>query len=221
MRFRTLIAAVTGASFLWTSATLAGGGPSAGARPDVKKKKEEAKVDPAKIKETVLQFRVKDIDGKEVDLGQYYGKVVLIVNTASKCGYTPQYSKLNELYEKYGSQGFVVLGFPCNDFMNQEPGSNKEIKQFCSEKYSITFPMFAKVKVKGDEACDVYKYLTSKETDPKFAGPISWNFNKFLLDRQGQIIGRYKSSDDPLKCKDLIEKIEKALVAKPAGVASK
>ena len=218
MRMRHVVAMVTGASFLWTASALAG--PNAGRQVE-KKKPVEEKVDPAKIKETALQFKMKDIDGKEVDLGQYYGKVVLIVNTASKCGYTPQYSKLNELYEKYGSQGFVVLGFPCNDFGGQEPGTEKDIKQFCSEKFAVTFPMFSKVKVKGDDACELYKYLTSKETDPKFAGPISWNFNKFLLDRKGQIIGRYKSSDDPLKCKDLIEKIEKSLAAKPAGVASK
>lgn len=217
MRIHRFAAILTGAAFICATAVFAG--PNAGR--SVEPKKKEEKVDPAKIKETVLQFKVKDIDGKEVDLGQYYGKVVLIVNTASKCGYTPQYSKLNELYEKYGSQGFVVLGFPCNDFGSQEPGTDKEIKQFCSEKYAINFPMFSKVKVKGPEACEVYKYLTSKETDPKFSGEIKWNFTKFLLDRQGHIVGRYKSSDDPLKCKDLIENIEKSLAAKSGSMASK
>ena len=218
MRMQLFVGIVTSAAFLCTAAAMAG--PNAGRQVD-KKKPVEEKVDPAKIKDTVLQFKVKDIDGKEVDLGQYYGKVVLIVNTASLCGYTPQYSKLNELYEKYGSQGFVVLGFPCDDFGHQEPGTDKEIKKFCTEKHSVTFPMFSKVKVKGKDTCEVYKYLISKETDPKFAGEIKWNFNKFLIDRQGQIVGRYKSSDDPLKCKELIETIEKSLAAKPSGVASK
>lgn len=167
----------------------------------------------------VLQFKVKDIDGKDVSLDTYRGKVLLIVNTASKCGYTPQYAGLEELYKKHQADGLVVLGFPCNDFGRQEPGSEAEIKKFCSEKYKVTFPMFAKVAVKGDNACDLYKFLTSKETNPRFAGDIKWNFTKFLVDREGNVIGRFGSSDDPLTSKPLTEAVQKALSQRAAAGA--
>lgn len=167
----------------------------------------------------VLQFKVKDIDGKDVSLDTYRGKVLLIVNTASKCGYTPQYAGLEELYKKHQADGLVVLGFPCNDFGRQEPGSEAEIKKFCSEKYKVTFPMFSKVAVKGDGACDLYKFLTSKETNPRFAGDIKWNFTKFLVDREGNVIGRFGSGDDPLTSKPLTEAVQKALSQRAAAGA--
>ena len=128
----------------------------------------------------VLKFKMKGLDGKEVDLSQYKGKVVLFVNVASKCGYTPQYKGLQALYEKYKDQGLVIIGVPANDFGMQEPGSNEEIAKFCESKYGVTFPMLAKVStILGDEKVPLYKYLTSKETDPKFAGEVKWNFTKF------------------------------------------
>jgi glutathione peroxidase len=179
------------------------------------------KSDAGKPEGTVLQFKMKDIDGNDVDLSKYAGNVLLIVNTASKCGFTPQYKSLQELYEKYQSKGFYVLGFPCNDFGAQEPGSESQIKKFCTEKYAVTFPLFAKVKVKGKDACDLYKFLTSEKTDPRFAGEIPWNFTKFLIDRDGKVIGRFKHSDDPLKNKKLIEALEKALAPKPPAESPK
>ncbi|MFL5245837.1 MAG: glutathione peroxidase [Gemmataceae bacterium] len=145
----------------------------------------------------VLNFKMKGLDGKDVDLSQYEGKVVLIVNVASKCGYTPQYEGLEKLHEKYGSKGLVVLGVPANDFGKQEPGTNDEIAKFCSSTYHVKFDMLAKVPVKGDEKCDLYKYLTSKETDPKFAGEIKWNFTKFLVGRNGEIVARYEPKVKP------------------------
>ena len=153
-------------------------------------------VEPAKPK-TVLDFKMKDIDGKEVNLKKYKGNVLLIVNTASKCGYTPQYEGLQAIYDKYKAKGFYVLGFPANNFGGQEPGTEKEIKEFCESKYKVKFPMFAKISVKGDDQDALYKFLTSKETNPKFAGDITWNFNKFLIDRKGNIVARFSSKDKP------------------------
>lgn len=164
----------------------------------------EAKMDP---KAGPLQFTVKDIDGKDVDLGQYKGKVVLIVNVASKCGLTPQYEKLQALYKKYADKGLVVLGFPANEFKSQEPGTNAEIKQFCTGKYNVTFPMFSKIVVKGDGQADLYKYLTSKETNPKAPGEISWNFEKFLVGKDGQLAARFKPRTTP-DSKEVVEAIE-------------
>ncbi len=159
----------------------------------------------------VLKFTMKDIDGKDVDLSTYQGKVIVIVNTASKCGYTPQYAELEALYAKYREQGLVVLGFPANEFGNQEPGTNEEIKAFCSDKYSVRFPMFAKVIVKGEGLCDLYKHLTSSDTNPKFAGEIKWNFTKFLIGRNGEIINRFES-----KVKPMSEEMTKAVEAELA-----
>jgi len=144
-----------------------------------------------------LQYTVKDIDGKDVDLSQYKGKVVLIVNVASKCGNTPQYKQLEEMHQKYADKGLVILGFPANEFGHQEPGTNAEIKQFCTGKYDVHFPMFSKIVVKGDGQADLYKTLTSKETDPKFAGPITWNFEKFLVGRDGQVAARFTPKTKP------------------------
>lgn len=146
---------------------------------------------------SVLDFTMKDIDGKDVKLKKYKGSVLLVVNTASKCGYTPQYESLQATYEKYKDQGFYVLGFPANNFGGQEPGSNEEIKEFCTSKYKVTFPMFAKISVKGEDQDPLYKFLTSKETNPNFAGDISWNFNKFLIDKKGNVVARFTSKDKP------------------------
>ena len=138
------------------------------------------------------------IAGKTVKMGDYKGKTLLIVNTASRCGFTGQYEELEELYETYKDRGFVILGFPSNDFMGQEPGSNDEIAQFCKLNYGVTFPMFAKVRVKGSDQHPLYIYLTSKETNPEFAGKISWNFNKFLVSPEGRIVARFGSRTKPL-----------------------
>ena len=146
---------------------------------------------------SVLDFKMKNIDGKEVALKKYKGDVFLIVNTASKCGYTPQYEGLQKIYDKYKSQGFDVLGFPANNFGNQESGTEAEIKEFCESKYKVTFPMFAKISVKGEDQHPLYNFLTAKETNPQFAGDISWNFNKFLVNRKGEVVARFSSKDTP------------------------
>jgi glutathione peroxidase len=146
---------------------------------------------------SVLDFKMKDIDGKEVALKKYKGDVLLIVNTASKCGFTPQYEGLQKIYDQYKSQGFDVLGFPANNFNGQEPGTEAEIKEFCESKYKVTFPMFAKISVKGEDQHPLYNFLTAKETNPDFAGDISWNFNKFLVDRKGKVVARFSSKDTP------------------------
>lgn len=146
---------------------------------------------------SVLDFSLKDIDGKDVKLDAYRGKLLLLVNVASKCGYTPQYEGLQALYARYQSQGLVVLGFPANNFMGQEPGTNEEIKTFCTLKYKVTFPMFAKISVKGDDIHPLYRFLTSKTTNPDFGGDINWNFNKFLVNRSGKIAARFETKDKP------------------------
>ena len=146
---------------------------------------------------SVLDFKMKDIDGNEVKLKKYKGSVLLVVNTASKCGYTPQYEGLQAIYDKYKAEGFYVLGFPANNFGGQEPGTEAEIKEFCTMKYKVTFPMFAKISVKGDDQDPLYKFLTGKETNPNFAGDIKWNFNKFLIDRKGNVVARFDSKDAP------------------------
>jgi glutathione peroxidase len=144
-----------------------------------------------------LDFKMTGIDGKEVDLAKYKGKVVLLVNVASQCGYTPQYKGLQELYEKYERSGLVVVGVPSNDFGAQEPGSNDDIAKFCKTNYKVSFPMLAKVTVKGDGKVPLYQYLTSKDTNPKHAGEVGWNFEKFLVGRNGEVAGRFKSSVEP------------------------
>ncbi|MBP7542352.1 MAG: glutathione peroxidase [Ignavibacteriaceae bacterium] len=151
-------------------------------------------------------FKVKDIDGKEVDLSIYEGKVVLIVNVASKCGYTKQYNGLEAIYNKYKDQGLVILGFPCNDFGGQEPGTNDEIKEFCSTKFSVTFPMMDKVSVLGDNKTPLFAFLTDNAvTGTK---DIKWNFEKFLINKKGEIVERFVSKDEPEG-----EKITKAIEA--------
>lgn len=145
----------------------------------------------------VLNFEMQSLDGKTVHLKDYQGKVVLIVNTASECGATPQYRPLQSLYQKYQGKGLVILGFPCNQFGAQEPGGAGEIQEFCTKNYGVTFPMFAKIEVNGPNAAPLYKLLTSKETDPEFAGKIKWNFEKFLISRDGKIVARFDTSIEP------------------------
>ncbi len=144
-----------------------------------------------------LNFQMKSLDGKPVDLSKYQGKVVLIVNVASQCGLTPQYEGLEKLHEKYGDKGLAILGFPANEFGKQEPGTDSEIAEFCQQNYGVKFDMFSKVVVKGEGQCPLYKFLTSAETDPKFPGPISWNFEKFLIDRQGNVVNRFAPKVTP------------------------
>lgn len=152
-------------------------------------------------------FKVNDISGQEVDLSQYKGKALLIVNTASKCGYTRQYKPLQELYAKYKDQGLVVLGFPANNFNGQEPGTNEEIKNFCMLNFNVEFPMMSKISVAGEDMHSLYQFLTS---DADFGGAISWNFNKFLISKEGAVLARFDSGIDPLSS-ELIAKVEQAL----------
>ena len=147
-----------------------------------------------------LAFRMATLDGKDVDLSSYKGKVVMIVNVASECGLTPQYEQLQALHTKYGDKGLAILAFPCNQFGKQEPGTSDEIRDFCSKNYGVEFDIFSKIDVNGDSACDLYKYLTALETEPKGSGDISWNFEKFLLDRDGNVVARFEPRtrpDDP------------------------
>ena len=156
--------------------------------------KEEKKV------ESVLNVKMKGIDGKEVDLSKYKGKVVLFVNVASKCGYTPQYKGLQALHEKYGKEGLVVIGVPCNQFGKQEPGSDKEIAEFCESNYNVTFPLLSKADVNGEKACALYKTLTEQK-----GGKIAWNFTKFLIGKNGQIVERFEPEVKPGQIAEKIE----------------
>lgn len=158
----------------------------------------------------VLKFVVKDIDGNPVNLGRYKGNVLMIINVASYCGNTPQYADLQKLYEANKAKGFEILGFPSNDFGAQEPGTNEQIEKFCKANYNVSFPMFSKIAVKGDETAPLYRFLTDPKTDPKFGKPINWNFAKFLVNRKGEIIARFPAGtkpSDPL----VTSAIEKAL----------
>jgi glutathione peroxidase-family protein len=159
---------------------------------------------------TFYSFTAKDINGTEKSLADYTGKVLLVVNVASKCGFTPQYKGLEQLYNRYKQRGFEILGFPADNFGHQEPGSDAEIKSFCSTTYGVTFPLFSKISVKGEDIHPLYAFLTNKETNPGFPGKISWNFNKFLVDRSGKVIDRWESKVEPMG--DTIPKVvEKAL----------
>jgi len=158
----------------------------------------------------VLDFTLNSLDGKPAPLAEYRGKVILLVNVASKCGYTPQYTGLEKIYEKYKDQGFVILGFPANNFGGQEPGTNEEIKTFCSSKYQVTFPMYSKVSVKGADSTPLYQFLTDKQSNPATAGEIKWNFTKFLVDRNGKVIARFEPAITP-ESADVTGAIEKAL----------
>ena len=161
----------------------------------------------------IYQFEMEDINHEKISLQKYKGKVILMVNVASKCGLTPQYKGLQEIYMKYKDQGFVVLGFPANNFMNQEPGSNADIKAFCEKKYGVQFPMFSKISVKGDSIHPLYKYLTSHSKNPKFKGEIRWNFDKFLIGKDSTIIDRFHPKIKP-KDPQITSAIEAALSKK-------
>ena len=156
----------------------------------------------------VIDHTVKTIDGEEVSLARYRGKALLIVNTASECGLTPQYEQLEALQQKYESRGFTVLGFPCNDFGKQEPGDATDIKAFCSSKYQVTFPLFEKVRALGDKS-PLYRTLT-EEVDPALRGEIKWNFTKFLVDPTGKVVARFEPLVKPLD-PQVTEQIEKVL----------
>ena len=157
-----------------------------------------------------LNFTVKNIDDKDVALKTYQGKVLLVVNVASRCGYTRQYAGLQALQEKYGGKGLVVMGFPADNFGGQEPGSNAEIKTFCSSKFKVTFPMFAKVSAKGKDQCDFYKYLTDVKKVKASQGEVRWNFEKFLIDRNGRVVKHYRSKAAPQAIATDIEVLLKA-----------
>ena len=155
---------------------------------------------------TIYDFSATSIDGKETDLSEYKGKAVLVVNVASKCGFTPQYEGLEKLYETYGDKGLVILGFPCDQFGHQEPGTEAEIQEFCSLTYDVKFPMFAKVEVNGDDAHPLYKWLRKAKSG--LAGSrIKWNFTKFLIDTEGNPVDRYASTTKPEKLSGDIEKV--------------
>jgi glutathione peroxidase len=149
------------------------------------------------VKKTFYDFTVTTIDGQEFPLSQLKGKKVLVVNTASKCGYTPQYEDLEKLFEKYGGDKFTIIGFPANNFMHQEPGTNAEIKQFCTSNYGVTFPMMSKISVKGDDIAPLYSWLTKKEENGLMDAPVKWNFQKFMIDENGNLAGMAPTSENP------------------------
>ncbi|MDR4314678.1 glutathione peroxidase [Niallia circulans] len=156
---------------------------------------------------SIYDFKVKTMDGKMQALSDFKGNIILIVNTASKCGFTPQFKELQELYQKFKEEGFVVLGFPSNQFMSQDPGTNEEIKSFCEMNYGVTFPMFAKIDVNGKEADPLYQYLTKEAPGTLGVKAIKWNFTKFLIDRNGNVVDRYAPSTSPSEIKADIEKL--------------
>ncbi len=157
----------------------------------------------------IYEFTLPSIDGQPMPLSNFKGKVILLVNVASRCGFTPQYTGLEALYEKYKDQGFVILGFPANNFGGQEPGTNQEIKTFCSTKYNVTFPIYGKVSVKGADQTPLYQYLT-KEADPSHTGDIKWNFTKFLVDRNGNVVERFEPNVTP-ESENVVTSVEKLL----------
>ena len=162
---------------------------------------------------TIYDFTLNSIDGQPMSLSSFRGKVVLLVNVASKCGFTPQYTALEALYEKYKGRGFVIVGIPANNFGSQEPGTNAEIKTFCESKYHVTFPMMAKVSVKGSDITPLYQFLTDKSANPKTGGEIGWNFTKFLVDADGKVVARFDSKVEP-DSPEVSSAIEKALASR-------
>jgi glutathione peroxidase len=167
-----------------------------------------------KAADSILNEEMETLEGKKVNLAEKYkGKVVLLVNVASKCGNTKQYKPLEELHEKYADQGLAIIGVPCNQFGKQEPGTSEEIAEFCEKNYGVKFDMLGKVDVNGDDATPLYKKLTAKETDPEFAGKITWNFEKFLFDRDGNVVARFAPKTQP-DSKEVVAAIEKELAKK-------
>lgn len=159
--------------------------------------------------DSVYEFELENIDGEETSLEQYRGNVLLIVNTASECGFTPQYEGLQALYEEYKEDGLVVMGFPANNFGGQEPGTEEEIKEFCKVNFDVSFPMFSKVSVKGEDIHPLFEYLTTAE-NPDFTGEIEWNFEKFLIDKEGELVHRFRSKVEP-QSEEIINTIENVL----------
>jgi glutathione peroxidase len=174
---------------------------------------EAKKADSKAAADTPLKGEMKSLKGEKVDLADYRGKVVMIVNTASYCGNTPQYGDLEQLWKKYGEKGFVVLGFPANEFGKQEPGSDAEIAEFCTKNYRVSFPMFSKIVVKGEGKAPLYEYLTSKKTNPKHGGEITWNFEKFLIGRDGKVAARFNPRIKP-QTDQIVKAIETELEKK-------
>jgi glutathione peroxidase len=172
----------------------------------------EAKAaDAAAMQASPLDQSMKTLGGQDVNLAdKYAGKVVLLVNVASKCGFTPQYAQLEALHEKYADRGLAIVGVPCNQFHGQEPGTAEEIAEFCKKNYGVEFDMLAKVDVNGPDACPLYKYLTSSESDPEYAGDITWNFEKFLFNRQGQVVARFAPKVKP-DAPEVVQAIEAEL----------
>lgn len=176
--------------------------------PDTQPQAQEDQTVPA-----VLDYNMKSLDGKDVNLSQYKGKVVMMVNVASKCGLTPQYKGLEALHEKYGDQGLSILGFPANNFGSQEPGTEAQIKTFCEKNYGVKFDMFSKISVKGDDKAPLYKYLTEQDPVGKTRGDISWNFEKFLIGRDGRVVARFEPKTTP-DSPEVVKAIEAELAKK-------
>lgn len=173
----------------------------------------ENQAEPPGKKKGVLDYKMKGIDGKDVDLSKYKGKVVMFVNVASKCGLTPQYKGLQKLHDDYAKDGLVIIGVPANEFKSQEPGTDKEISDFCTTKYGVKFVMLSKVVVKGKGIAPLYEHLTSKDKNPDHAGEITWNFEKFIIDRKGEVAYRFPPREQPTS-KKVVEAIEAELKKK-------
>jgi glutathione peroxidase len=165
---------------------------------------------PSPTPSSVLDFTVRDIAGEEVPLRRFQGLVLLLVNVASRCGFTPQYRGLQALYERFQARGLEILAFPANNFLWQEPGSDAEIRRFCSETYRVTFPLFSKISVRGRGLHPLYGFLTDPQTNPGFAGKIGWNFTKFLVDRSGRVVARFDPKVEPLS-DAVLQAVERAL----------
>lgn len=155
----------------------------------------------------IYQFVVDDIQGNKVELSQFKGQVLLIVNTASKCGFTPQYEQLEQLYQQYKAQGFSILGFPCNQFAHQEPADNQQIAQFCQLNYQVSFPLFAKVDVNGNDASELYRFISMQAKGLLGSSSVKWNFTKFLVNREGKVLSRFAPTTTPLSLKQAIESL--------------
>ena len=215
-----LILGVMAAAPLSIEPSIAAAQPPSSAKKDGKKKTGKKK---GKKKAPALDFKMKTLDGKEQSLKAYRGNVILMVNVASKCGLTPQYEGLQALYEQYAEKGFVILGFPANNFGHQEPGSNEDIKAFCTSKYGVTFPMFAKVSVRGKEICPLYQYLTDEKAKHGQGGIIPWNFTKFIINRKGKVVKRFGPRTKPSneKLTTMIETQLKKPIPKNSPLAKK
>lgn len=159
---------------------------------------------------TVYDFQATTIDGEDISMKSFEGKVLLIVNTASKCGYTPQYESLEKLYKTYNKKGLEIIGFPANNFMGQEPGSDDEIKSFCQKNYGVTFPMMSKISVKGKDMHPLYKYLTDKDQNGAVDGSVKWNFQKYLVNKKGEVVAKFNPGNDPMD-EDITKAIESLL----------